>query len=255
MGALFAPFSDVAAGNPHAAAPVRRSAAELAAVTAQNRIVAEPYTRLVVARDQVNQAACVVICSAGRARALGVAEARWVHIHASVEAGEPSPLLRADLARSPAAVEATRIALGLAGVEMSAVDAIDFYSCFAIPVFNMLEAFGLAADDPRGFTLTGGLPFFGGAGNNYSLHAIAEAVARLRDGRARWALVGANGGFMSKYATGIYGMAAADWGDPGGRRVRLGERAAGRVVADDMAGAAVVESCTVLPGRDRWWAR
>ena len=29
-----------------------------------------------------------------------------------------------------------------------------------------------------GLTLTGGLPFFGGAGNNYSAHAIAEAVQR-----------------------------------------------------------------------------
>ncbi len=36
---------------------------------------------------------------------------------------------------------------------------IDLYSCFASPVFNIAEAFGLAADDPRGLTVTGGLPF------------------------------------------------------------------------------------------------
>lgn len=32
-----------------------------------------------------------------------------------------------------------------------------------------------------GSTLTGGPPFFGGPGNNYSTHAIAEAVHEMRD--------------------------------------------------------------------------
>jgi len=78
-------------------------------------------------------------------------------------------------------------------------------------VFNQCDHFGLCADDPRGLTLTGGLPFFGGAGNNYSAHAIAEAVQRVRSDRGSFALVGANGGWMSKYATGIYSTTPADW--------------------------------------------
>ncbi len=247
IGALFAPFTEVAARNPHAAAPVRRNAEELAAVTAQNRILAEPYTRLTVARDQVNQAACLILCSAERARALGVAEDGWVYIHASVEAAEPSPLRRADLGRSPAAIAATQKALELAGKQMADMDAIDFYSCFALPVFNLLDAFGLAPNDPRGFTLTGGLPFFGGAGNNYSMHAIAEAVTRLRGGYARWAIIGANGGFMSKYATGIYAREPADWSDPASRRVRLADQPAMRAVAKNSTGNAILETCTILP--------
>jgi Thiolase-like protein type 1 additional C-terminal domain len=47
-----------------------------------------------------------------------------------------------------------------------------------VPVFNVCEGLGLAFDDPRGLTVTGGLPFFGGPGNNYSMHAIAETVQR-----------------------------------------------------------------------------
>ena len=70
---------------------------------------------------------------------------------------------------------------------------------------------GIAPDDPRGLTLTGGLPYFGGAGNNYSAHAIAEAVARCRNQPGSTAMVVANGGFMSKYACGIYSTEAADW--------------------------------------------
>ena len=45
----------------------------------------------------------------------------------------------------------------------------------------MCEALGIDGDDPRGLTLTGGLPYFGGPGNSYSLHAIAETVAEMRD--------------------------------------------------------------------------
>ena len=50
------------------------------------------------------------------------------------------------------------------------------------------DALGLDADDPRGVTVTGGLPFAGGAGSNYLTHAIAAMVdapaGRSRLGRA-----------------------------------------------------------------------
>lgn len=211
IGALFAPFSKVAASNPHAAAPVERSAEELATVTDRNRIVAEPYTRMTVARDQVNQAAAVIVCSAGKARELGVPEEKWVHIHAVTQATELELSVRPDLSKNPASIASVEAALERAGKSMPDMRFIDFYSCFAVPVFGQIDHFGLAIDDPRGLTLTGGLPFFGGAGNNYSAHAICEAVERVRGERGSYALVGANGGWMSKYATGIYSTEPADW--------------------------------------------
>jgi len=73
------------------------------------------------------------------------------------------------------------------------------------------DAFGLASDDPRGLTLTGGLPYFGGPGNSYSLHGIAETVAQMRDRPGAFGLVGANGGIMSKYSVGVYSTEPADW--------------------------------------------
>lgn len=211
IGELFAPFTKVAAANPHAAAPVERSAQELATITDRNRIVAEPYARMTVARDQVNQSAAIILASAGTARALGVPEDKWVHIHAVTSATELELSERPDLSRNPASIASVEQALELAGKGMEAMDFIDFYSCFAIPVFNQCDHFGLSADDPRGLTLTGGLPFFGGAGNNYSAHAICEAVARVRAASGSYALVGANGGWMSKYATGIYSTDPAQW--------------------------------------------
>lgn len=211
MGELFAPFTQVAAANPHAAAREVRSAVELATVTPRNRIVAEPYPRMTVSRDQVNQAAALVIVSASKARELGIPKERWVHIHAVADASEQPVMERPDLSRSPASIASIEAALARAGRSLETIRHLDLYSCFAVPVFNVTDHFGLASDDPRGLTLTGGLPFFGGAGNNYSTHAIAEAVARVRAERGSYALVGANGGFMSKYATGIYSTEPADW--------------------------------------------
>jgi acetyl-CoA C-acetyltransferase len=247
IGRLFAPFTRVAAANPHAAAPVVRSAEELAKVTERNRIVAEPYPRMTVARDQVNQAAAIILASAGLARALGVPEDRWVHIHAVSAATEVKLAQRPDLAAAPASIASVEAALARAGKAMDDMAYLDFYSCFAIPVFNQCDHFGLAYDDPRGLTLTGGLPFFGGAGNNYSAHAIAEAVRRVRADRGAFALVGANGGWMSKYATGIYSCQPADWRD-NDRFVRLPKSTDKVPLAEAPVQGAVVETYTINHG-------
>ncbi|MEP3422982.1 MAG: acetyl-CoA acetyltransferase [Erythrobacter sp.] len=244
IGALFEPFTKVAAANPHSAAPKERSAEELATVTDRNRIVAEPYARMTVARDQVNQAAAIILCSAGMARELGVPEDRWVHIHAVTSSTELELSERPDLAANPASIASVETAFAIADKGMSDMAYIDFYSCFAIPVFNQCDHFGLSADDPRGLTLTGGLPFFGGAGNNYSAHAICEAVERVRSDRGSYALVGANGGWMSKYATGIYSTDPADW--TGNDRVSEVPKATDAVDrSNDPFDSATVESYTV----------
>ncbi len=248
IGKLFAPFTQVAAANPHSAAPTARSAEELATLTERNRLVAEPYGRLVVARDQVNQGGAIVIASVAEARRLGVPESRWVHIHGVADCAEPSMMSRENLEKSPAAVAAISTALEVAGKSWENISAVDLYSCFAIPVFNLLDAFGLDRDDPRGWTLTGGLPFFGGAGNNYSAHGIAEAVQRCRAAPGSFTLVGANGGIMSKYAAGVYSTEAADWSQS--RWQSLDKVKPKFDVLDSHDGEAVAESFTIQPLRD-----
>ncbi|MEE4539951.1 MAG: acetyl-CoA acetyltransferase [Erythrobacter sp.] len=249
IGELFAPFTKVAANNPHAAAPVERSAQELATISTRNRIVAEPYARMTVARDQVNQAAAVILASAGAARALGVPKERWVHIHAVTAATERELTARPDLSACPASIASIEAALERAGKGMEDMAFLDFYSCFAIPVFNQIDHFGLTPDDPRGLTLTGGLPFFGGAGNNYSAHAIAEAVQRVRASRGKYALVGANGGWMSKYAAGIYATDPADWSGEE-RFVQLPDADKGIVRSAEPFDAMTLESYTIHHRKD-----
>jgi acetyl-CoA C-acetyltransferase len=211
MGRLFAPFTRVAAGNPHAMSREVHTAEDLATVTASNRLTSDPYTRRLVARDQANQGAAVLIASAGRARALGVPEDRFIYLLGGADARERTPMERADLSAGPASVLAAQRALALAGLTPADIDVFDLYSCFPIAVFNVRDGLGIAADDPRDLTVTGGLPYFGGAGNNYSMHGIASMVRRLRAQPSARGLVAANGGFLSKYSVGVYSARPAPW--------------------------------------------
>ena len=211
MGELFAPFTQVAAGNPHAMSREVYSAEALATVTASNRLTSDPFPRRMVARDQANQGAAVLMTSLGRAEALGVPADRLVYLHGGADAKERTVVERQDLSRSPASVLAAQRALAVAGLDIGQIDLFDFYSCFPIAVFNMLEGLGVGLDDPRPFTVTGGLPFFGGAGNNYSMHAIASMIRRLRAQPGATGFVGANGGFLSKYSVGVYSTRPAEW--------------------------------------------
>jgi len=251
MGALFEPFTRVAAANPHAAAPVARTAAELITPTEANRMIADPYTRYLVAREKVNQGAAVLLMSVAAAGRLGVPADRWVFLHGHADLRERDLLDRADLSASPAAVMAARHALEMAGIGAGDLATIDLYSCFPIPVFNICDGLGLAPDDPRGLTITGGLPFFGGAGNNYSMHAIAETVTRARSDPGSYGLVGANGGYMSKYSAGVYSTVPAAWRpDTSGPLQAEIDGWAAPAQARHADGWAAIETYTVKHGRD-----
>jgi len=252
MGELFAPFTKVAANNPFAAAPVERTVDELITVTDSNRMISEPYPRLLVARDQVNQGAAALLMSVEAARRLGVPEERWVYLHGHVDMEEQALLQRPDLGHAPSAVVAVREALEMAGIGIDDVATFDLYSCFPVPVFNICDGMGIAPDDPRGLTLTGGLPFFGGAGNNYSMHAVAETVARMRSTPGGFGLVGANGGIMSKYSVGVYSTTPAAWKPDRGAQlqVQVGEWPT-RAVTENADGTGTVETYTVRRDGER----
>ncbi|HQS95667.1 MAG: hypothetical protein B7Y31_06535 [Novosphingobium sp. 16-62-11] len=213
MGQLFAPFTEVAARNPYSAATVApMSAEEIATPGERNRMIADPYPLKLVSRDQVNQAAALVVMSVDAARAAGVPEDRWIYLHGAALANEREILDRPDIGGYPAANAAIASALATAGKSADQMTAFDFYSCFPVPVFTAaIDGLGLAPDDPRGLTVTGGLPYFGGAGNNYSMHAFATMVERLRDSPGSFGLIGLNGGFQSKYGAAVLSTVPRAW--------------------------------------------
>jgi acetyl-CoA C-acetyltransferase len=246
MAELFSPFSKVAAKNPFSSSPMERSVAELITVTAENRMICDPYPRLMVARDQVNHGAGVLLMSVAAARRLGVAEEQWVYLRGHADQTEQDLLDRVDLHVSHSAKQAVAEALRVADIGIDDVATFDLYSCFPFPVFTVCDDFGLASDDPRGFTLTGGLPYFGGPGNSYSLHGIAETVAEMRSKPGAFGLVGANGGVMSKYSVGVYSTAPADWAADRSKALQADIAALPKVpVTRNVNGSGVIETYSV----------
>ncbi len=216
MAELFAGFSQVAANNPYSQFPEAYTADELVAMNQPAAYIADPYSKHFVARDRVNQGAAVLVMSVAAAREAGVPESQWVHLQGFAHCEDHMVSERADLASNDAACHAAKGAFEMAACSMEDIDYMDLYSCFPVAVSGALEALCIDAADARGLTLTGGLPYFGGPGNNYSMHGMAEAIQRLRDGdQDGRALVYANGGYLSKHSFAIYGRepSALNWAD------------------------------------------
>jgi acetyl-CoA C-acetyltransferase len=205
LGELFAPFTEVAAKNPEAWFPIARSAQELVEVSERNRMVGFPYPKLLNAIMEVDQSAGVIVASEAKARELGVPEDKWVYLHGCADAADLwNPIDRQNFHSSPAMRLTGQRALEMAGVGLDDISFIDLYSCFPVAVEIGAEELGLALDDPRGLTVTGGLPYAGGPGNNYAMHSIAVMAKKLREKPGAYGLVTANGWYLTKQSTGIY---------------------------------------------------
>ena len=145
-------------------------------------MIAYPYTKLLTANMQVDQGAAIIMCSAAAAAAAGIPRDRWVFPLAGADADDHWFLShRLDFHSSPAIRLAGASALSLAGAAIDDVAHVDLYSCFPSAVEIAAAELGLPDDDPaRPLTVTGGLTFGGGPGNNYGTHAVASMVGVLR---------------------------------------------------------------------------
>jgi acetyl-CoA C-acetyltransferase len=211
IGELFAPFTEIARKNPYAWFPTRRSVEEIATPSPANRYIGFPYTKYMNAVMQVNQSASVLLTSDAKARELGIDESRWIYLHGHCDVDEIWHVSeRIDFHSSPALNLGLISVFEMAQVSAGEIDRFDVYSCFPAVVEITRDALGMAPDDVRLLTVTGGLPYFGGAGNNYSMHAIATMMDRLRCNPGEKGLVTANGWYLTKHALGIYSATSPD---------------------------------------------
>jgi acetyl-CoA C-acetyltransferase len=205
MGELYQRFNAVAAQNPLSWFPTERSAEEIATVSDGNRYVGFPYTKFLNSVIQVNMGAAVIMTSVAKARELGVAEDRMVYLHGCADANDIWNVSdRVNYHSSPAIRTMGDQALAMAGKTIDHMDYFDIYSCFPSAVQIACDELGIAHDDARGLTVTGGLPYFGGPGNNYATHAIATMMNVLRSNPGKFGLLNANGWFITKHSMGIY---------------------------------------------------
>lgn len=202
---MYADFSRVSADNAnswhHGQAS---SAAEIGTATKKNRMINTPYTMLMCAFNKVNIAASVLVTSDEHAAALGIDASRYIYVRGGAGTAETDEFYRrGSFAASPAIGQSIDAALAASALTRDQIDVFDFYSCFPVVPKLACRHLGLpTVASPRPITVLGGLTSFGGAGNNYSMHAITELTRRLRrtrqgQGRENNALVLANGGILS----------------------------------------------------------
>ena len=262
IGRLFAPFTEVAATNPYAWFPEALSAETIATPSPDNRIVCEPYTKRMAAFLGSDQGAALLVCSLASARRAGVAD-RAVFVWAGAGAVDVRfPTSRPDLGRSAAIAVAGRAlfeaATAAAGqgrsVGVDDLGVLDLYSCFPSAVEFATEALGIGPDDHRTLTSTGGLPYFGGPGNNYTTHGIAAVTERLRDSSDGLGLATGLGWFITKHALGIYGAtpppAGFRTGDTTAAQSDIDASALDVALEVDTSTAATVLAATVVRDND-----
>jgi acetyl-CoA C-acetyltransferase len=250
-GELWSRYSEAASHNPNAWLKRHVSAEEITTPSPDNRLIAWPYTKLMVANPTVNMGGAVLLTSLAKARAAGIPQDRLVYPIGGASADEPRDyLIRDQFHESHPQNAVLKAALDLVGGDGRAFDAIELYSCFPCVPKMARRTLGLDADVQP--TVTGGLTFFGAPLNTYMTHAACAMVRRLRDG-ANLGLLYGQGGFVTKHHALVLSRTPP--------RERLAQETSVQAVADrnkgpvpdfvtEASGKGKVESFTVLFGRN-----
>ena len=205
IAGLCADMGRVAAKNPYAWFRGERNADDFSTISARNRMVAFPYTKLMCSMISVDQSSAVLVMSLAEAGRRKIPEEKYVY---PVGFGEACDLWyvthRRNLYDSPCAKTAVELALAQAGTPLNEVDFLDLYSCFPCVPRIVRDSLGIEPTDPRPLTVTGGMSNFGGPGNNYSLHAVCRMAEILREQQGKTGLVQSVSWFLSKHAVGVF---------------------------------------------------
>ena len=196
-GDLWSAMSRVAATVDQAWIRTPKDAAEIATPSADNRPIAFPYNKLMVANDAVNQSGAVLVTSLATARAAGIGEDRIVYVWGGAGARDKTDFRDRDRYDRSVSIETVLDeTLAQSGLGHADLGAVEYYSCF--PCVPKLAREALGADVGAAPTVTGGLTYFGGPGNNYMTHAVVNMVRAVRGGVHHGLLLG-NGDLVTKH--------------------------------------------------------
>jgi acetyl-CoA C-acetyltransferase len=250
--AIWVKFSEIAAANPHAWLRKPVSAEEIATPSPNNRPIAFPYTKLMVANQSVNQGAGFIVASLTKARAMGVREDRLIYVGHGAGASEPRDVLtRQSYDRSIALETSLRATLRANALDVEQLDFAELYSCF--PCIPKLAARAIGWPLDRAMSVVGGLTFGGAPVGNYMSHAIATMTETLRR-EGRHALLFGNGGFANTnhcITLSREPSADADQRRPFDVNAEAdAQRSTAPTFTEDYSGPATIETYTVLYDRE-----
>lgn len=197
---LYAEFSKVAESQEYAWSQGKsHDEKAIGTVSEKNRMICYPYPLLMNAFNTVNLAGAVILTSTTFAQQLCVPKSKWIYPLGGAGTSDSSEFwYRPNFHSSPSIERSLSTALSLSDVKRDEIDLIDIYSCFPIvPKLAATALFLPITGGPKPLTLLGGLTSFGGAGNNYSMHALTEMTRQLRSGSGKKGLILCNGGVLS----------------------------------------------------------
>jgi acetyl-CoA C-acetyltransferase len=196
-GELWSTYAGVAAQNPNSWLKKNFAPDEITTPSPNNRLIAWPYTKLMVANPSVNMGGALILASLAKARAAGVPEDRMVYALGGASAEEPRDyLIRDQFFESHPQNAVLKAIMDLVEGDGKKFDAIELYSCFPVVPKMARRTLGLGPDVRP--TVAGGLTFFGAPLNTYMTHAACAMVRKLREGGKLGLLYG-QGGFVTKH--------------------------------------------------------
>jgi len=205
MGRILAKFSNIAKNNPLADRQKGYTAEEISDVNALNPYIGFPYTKLMNANAFIDQAASIILTNVEHAKKIGIPREKWVYLHGCADAYDHWHLSdRINYYSSPAMNISCKEALEMANCNIEDINFFDIYSCFPSAIKIACDEMGIDINTNKGLTVTGGLPYFGGPGNNYVTHSISEIMNKVRNAPGTKGLITANGNYITKQSIGIY---------------------------------------------------
>jgi hypothetical protein len=149
--------------------------------------------------NTVNLASALVLTSTSFAKELGVPQSKWIYPLGGAGTKDADEFWkRPNFYSSPSISRSIDTSLKISGTSKEELDLIDIYSCFPIVPKMAAQHLGLPIfGGKKPLTVLGGLTSFGGAGNNYSMHALTEMTRLLRAEKGKRALILCNGGVLS----------------------------------------------------------
>ena len=154
-GALWSTYARVASENENSWMKKRLTPEDITTPTPENRLIAWPYTKWMVANPTVNMGGAVLLTSLAKARAAGVPEDRLIYPTGGASAEEPRDyLVRDQFYESHPQNAVLKAVMDLVGGDGKKFDAIEFYSCFPCVPKMARRTLGLGPDVQP--TVTGG---------------------------------------------------------------------------------------------------
>lgn len=201
---LYSDFDRVACEHPASwrSGETPRDPKAVGEVTPKNRMICTPYPLLQNAFNTVNLSAAVILTSVGHAQELGIEPSRWVYLLGGAGTNDLENWWeRTNFFSSQSLEQSIDATIGVSGIgSRDNIDAYDFYSCFPIVPKLACHHLGLSITNPqKPITLLGGLTSFGGAGNNYSMHAMVAMARDIRAKEYNTGFVLANGGVLTHH--------------------------------------------------------